>query len=138
MQRRSPLPIRRRSHTITSSSTPTLKHTHTSISHILLTGNLAPKLIHLHMLSRGRIKLAGTNAILQFPLLHNITRMLHMRRSSSCVVGVQLLNNLLKQLLQCWEINHQPPKLQFFLVNRDQAVLQGAFTSQEFHNNQRM
>jgi hypothetical protein len=138
MQRRSPLPIRRRSHTITSSSTPTLRHTHTSISHILLTGNLAPQLIHLHILSRGRIKLGCTNAILQFLLPHSITSVQHMRRSSSCVVGVQLLNNLLKQLLQCWEISHQPPKLQFFLVNRDQAVLQGAFTSQEFHNNQRM
>jgi hypothetical protein len=61
-----------------------------------------------------------------------------MIRSSSCVVGVQLLNSMLKQLLQCLEISHQPPKLQFFLVSRDQAVLQGAITSQEFHNNPQM
>jgi hypothetical protein len=138
MQRRSPLSISRRNHTITFSSTPTLRHTHTSISHILLTGNLVPQLIPLHILSLGRIKHGCTKAILQFPLPHSITRVPQMIRSSSCVVGVQLLNSMLKQLLQCLEISHQPPKLQFFLVSRDQAVLQGAITSQEFHNNPQM
>jgi hypothetical protein len=58
-----------------------------------------------------------------------------MLSNSSFVVGVQLLNSMLKQTLQCWEISHQPPKMQFFLDSSDQAVLQRVITSQEFPNN---
>jgi hypothetical protein len=135
MQRRSPLPISRRSQTITFSSTPTLRHTHTFISHILLTGNPVPKLTHLHILSLGQIKHGFTNVILQLSLPHSITSVPQMLSNSSFVVGVQLLNSMLKQTLQCWEISHQPPKMQFFLDSSDQAVLQRVITSQEFPNN---
>jgi hypothetical protein len=58
-----------------------------------------------------------------------------MLNNSSFVVGVQLLNSMLKQTLQCLEISHQPSKMQSFLDSSDQAVLQRVTTSQEIPHN---
>jgi hypothetical protein len=120
------------------SSTQTLKQTHNSINHILLTSSPVPQLTHLPTLSLGQTKHGCTNATLKFPLPHRITSVSQVLSNSSFVVGVQLLNNILKQHLQCLVIRHQPPKMQFFLDSKDRAVLQGVITRKEFPSNRPM